>query len=118
MINPLSGEGIDYAMESGRFAAHTVVRALARPTPEERERTLQSYPHLVRSAYGSYFTVGRLVTQALGHPRIMRLVATHSLQRPAVRRLMFALWANLTDPHGKDAVDRLVRGVLRVVPPA
>ena len=34
MVNPFNGEGIAYAMESGRLAADVLVQALAgRPTP-------------------------------------------------------------------------------------
>ncbi|MGV9888012.1 geranylgeranyl reductase family protein [Streptomyces sp. NPDC003395] len=118
MINPLSGEGIDYAMESGRLSADTVTRALARPTPAQREQVLQSYPHLVRSSYGSYFTLGRLIVQALNHPTIMKAVATHSMRHPALRALMFKLWTNLADPHSKDTLDRVITTLQRLTPPA
>ncbi|MFG2867182.1 geranylgeranyl reductase family protein [Streptomyces sp. NPDC048338] len=118
MINPLSGEGIDYAMESGRLTADTVTRALAQPTAPAREEALLAYPDAVRAAYGRYFTVGRLVVHALNHPRVMRLVATRSLQRPVLQRFMFKLWANLTDPHSKDALDRVITAIQRAVPAA
>ncbi|WP_030689672.1 geranylgeranyl reductase family protein [Streptomyces globisporus] len=118
MINPLSGEGIDYAMESGRLAAETVARALARPTAHSREEALLRYPEAVREAYGRYFTVGRLVVRALNHPQVMRLVATHSLRRPVTQRFMFKLWSNLTDPYSPDALDRVIAALQRAVPAA
>ncbi|MFF5860656.1 geranylgeranyl reductase family protein [Streptomyces sp. NPDC012751] len=118
MINPLSGEGIDYAMASGRLCAEAVARALAQPAGDRREAVLRSYPHAVRSAYGSYFTLGRLIVQALNRPAVMRAVATGSMRVPVVRALMFKLWANLSDPHGKDALDRVITALQRVVPPA
>ncbi|GAA3388020.1 geranylgeranyl reductase family protein [Streptomyces roseoviridis] len=118
MINPLSGEGIDYAMESGRLTAETVTRALARPTAHAREEALLRYPEAIREAYGRYFTVGRLVVQALNHPRVMKVVATRSLQRPVLRRFMFKLWSNLTDPHSPDALDRVITALQRAVPAA
>ena len=38
-VNPFNGEGIPYAMESGKFAAEAVVQALARPAgPAARAR--------------------------------------------------------------------------------
>lgn len=118
MINPLSGEGIDYAMASGRLTAETVTRALARPTARAREEALLRYPDTIREAYGRYFTVGRLVVHALNHPQIMKLVATHSLQRPVIRRFMFKLWVNLTDPHSPDALDRVITALQRAAPAA
>ncbi|MEV0977868.1 geranylgeranyl reductase family protein [Streptomyces sp. NPDC049915] len=118
MINPLSGEGIDYAMESGRLSAETITRALAQPTAAQREQVLQSYPHVVRSSYGSYFTLGRLIVRALNRPAIMEAVATNSMRLPALRALMFKLWTNLSDPYSKDALDRVITALQRLVPPA
>ncbi|MEU3838613.1 geranylgeranyl reductase family protein [Streptomyces sp. NPDC028635] len=118
MINPLSGEGIDYAMESGRLSADVVSRALAQPTAARREQVLQSYPDLVRSCYGSYFTLGRLIVQALNRPAVMKAVATNSMRLPVLRTLMFKLWTNLSDPHSKDALDRVITTLQRLAPPA
>ncbi|MEU6946552.1 geranylgeranyl reductase family protein [Streptomyces sp. NPDC046316] len=118
MINPLSGEGIDYAMESGRLAAEAVTRAFARPTAHAREEALLAYPEIIRDAYGRYFTVGRLVVHALGHPAVMKLVATKALRRPTLRRFMFKLWVNLADPYSKDALDRVITVLQRAVPAA
>ena len=44
MVNPFNGEGIAYAMESGRIAADVVAQALARETPDARERALHRLP--------------------------------------------------------------------------
>ncbi|MER5965718.1 geranylgeranyl reductase family protein [Streptomyces sp. NPDC002057] len=118
MINPLSGEGIDYAMESGRLAADTITHALRQPTAHAREAALLAYPEAVRTAYGRYFTVGRLVVHALNHPRVMKIVATKGLRRPVLQRFIFKLWANLTDPHSDDALDRVITALQRAVPAA
>ncbi|MGW7824446.1 geranylgeranyl reductase family protein [Streptomyces puniciscabiei] len=116
LINPLSGEGIDYAMESGRFSAEVIIQALARPTASQRERALHAYPHLLKDAFGGYFTLGRLVVQALGSPHLMKFTTTHSLRHPALAHLMFKLWGNLIDPHSKDASDRIISAVLKATP--
>ncbi len=49
MVNPMNGEGIAYAMESGRLAAELVAQALAEPTAVRRERVLESYPPCCRT---------------------------------------------------------------------
>lgn len=118
MINPLSGEGIDYAMESGRLAAQAATRAFAQPTAHAREAALLAYPEIIRDTYGRYFTIGRLVVRALGHPAVMKLVATKALRRPTLRRFMFKLWVNLADPYSKDALDRVITVLQRAVPAA
>ena len=43
-VNPFNGEGIAYAMETGRLAAEVAAQALARPEGPSRERALQAYP--------------------------------------------------------------------------
>ena len=116
MINPLSGEGIDYAMESGRLSAETIIQALARPKTSQRERALHAYPHLLKDAFGGYFTLGRLVVQALSNPHILKFTTTHSLRHPVLARQMFKLWGNLIDPHSKDARDRIISAVLKATP--
>ncbi|AKN74685.1 drug:proton antiporter [Streptomyces sp. PBH53] len=116
LINPLSGEGIDYAMESGRFSAEVIVQALARSTASQCERALNAYPQLLKDAFGGYFTLGRLVVQALGNPHLMKFVTAHSLRRPAVARMMFKLWCNLIDPRSNDAADRVMSAVLKATP--
>ncbi|MFI9150578.1 geranylgeranyl reductase family protein [Streptomyces sp. NPDC053367] len=116
LINPLSGEGIDYAMESGRFSAEVIVQALARSTAAQRERALQAYPHVLKDAFGGYFTLGRLVAQALAGPHLMKFITTHSLSHPPLGRLLLKLWGNLIDPHSKDAGDRIISAVLKATP--
>ncbi|MGW7052266.1 geranylgeranyl reductase family protein [Streptomyces sp. NPDC054887] len=115
-INPLSGDGIDYAMESGRLAADVIAQALARPSAAQRERALGAYSRVLHGAVGSYFTLGRFIVHALGNPHVMRFIAKNSLPNPTVRRLMFKLWANLADPHGKDSLDRVISVLLKATP--
>jgi geranylgeranyl reductase family protein len=43
-VNPFNGEGIAYAIETGRLAAEVVVQALARPERPARERALEANP--------------------------------------------------------------------------
>ena len=43
-VNPFNGEGIPYAMESGKFAAEATIQALARPEGPQREHALRGYP--------------------------------------------------------------------------
>ncbi|WP_443075803.1 geranylgeranyl reductase family protein [Streptomyces sp. TRM 70351] len=118
MINPLSGEGIDYALESGRLGAEFIIQALARSTADQRERALHAYPRHLQDAFGGYFTLGRLFVQAIGNPHVMKVFAHHSMRHRALRGLMFKLWSNLTDPHSKDAGDRVISALLKATPAA
>ena len=116
MVNPFNGEGIAYAMESGEILARTIAQALARPTREQAERVLRGYPQALRDAYGGYYALGRVFVQLIGRPQLMRFATRHGMSRPALMRFALKLLANLTDPRGGDAADRLINGMTRLAP--
>ncbi|MGH8866666.1 MAG: geranylgeranyl reductase family protein [Actinomycetes bacterium] len=116
MVNPFNGEGIAYAMESARLAADVIVQARTRPTDEGRERGLAAYPEALKDAYGGYFTLGRLFVKLIGHPSAMKLVTRHGLPHPVLMQFALKLLANLTDPRGGDAMDRMINGLSRIAP--
>ena len=116
LVNPFNGEGIAYAMESGEILARTIAQALARPTREQAERVLHGYPQALRDAYGGYYALGRVFVQLIGRPQLMRFVTRHGMSRPALMRFALKLLANLTDPRGGDAADRLINGMTRLAP--
>jgi len=118
MVNPFNGEGIAYAMESARLAAEVVVQAMARPDGASRERALQAYPLAMKDALGGYFTLGRVFVGLIGNPRVMQLATTHGLPRPLLMKFTLKMLANLTDPRGGDALDRIVNGLSRIAPAA
>src|SRR3954449_9117753 len=118
MVNPMNGEGIAYAMESGKLAAEVVAQALATVDDVRRERTLAGYRAALDAEYGGYYTVGRLFVKAIGHPSVMKLVTRHGLPHPTLMRFCLKLLANLTDARSGDAMDRLINGLNRLAPAA
>ncbi|MDP9395461.1 MAG: FAD-dependent oxidoreductase, partial [Actinomycetota bacterium] len=117
-VNPFNGEGIAYAMESGRMAAEVAVQALARPAGPQREAALRAYPAAMKDAYGGYYTLGRVFVQLIGHPQVMQVATRHGLPRPTLMRFTLKLLANLTDPRGGDALDRVINGLVKIAPAA
>ena len=118
MVNPMNGEGIAYAMESGRLAAEIVAQAVAEPDARRRERVLESYPAALESEYGGYFTIGRLFVKAIGHPSVMKLCTRHGLPHPTLMRFCLKLLANLSDTRDGDAMDRIITTLNRLAPAA
>jgi menaquinone-9 beta-reductase len=116
MVNPFNGEGIAYAMESGEILARTIAQAHARPTRAERERVLRGYPLALQQSYGGYYTLGRLFVQLIGQPKLMRYATARGMSRPALMKFALKLLANLTDPAGGDAQDRVINGLARLAP--
>lgn len=118
MVNPFNGEGIAYAMESGRVAAEVVNRALARPSSAERNRVLASYDHVMKDALGGYFTLGRWFAGAIGHPEVMRLATRYGLPRRRLMRFLLKIMANLPETHGGRFDDRLIHVMSTLTPDA
>ena len=118
MINPFNGEGIAYAMESAEMAAEIIVQALGRPTAAQRERALHDYPRVLKESYGGYYTLGRVFVKAIGDPRLMKFATRHGLPHPTLMRFTLKLLANLTDPRGGDAMDRVINAMSKLAPAA
>ncbi|MGI8665779.1 MAG: geranylgeranyl reductase family protein [Jatrophihabitans sp.] len=115
-VNPFNGEGIPYAMESGKFAAEAAVQALARPAGPARERALAGYPAAMRAEWGSYYRLGAVFVKLIGNPAVMRACTRHGLPHPRLMKLVLKLLANLTDPHDGDASDRIIAALTRITP--
>ncbi|GAB3122676.1 geranylgeranyl reductase family protein [Streptomyces calidiresistens] len=118
LVNPFNGEGIAYAMESGQIAAEVIVQAMARRTPAQREVALRRYATVLRETYGGYYTLGRAFVKLIGNPKVMRLATERGLPHPVLMRFTLKLLANLTDPTGGDAMDRVINGLAKVAPRA
>jgi geranylgeranyl reductase family protein len=118
MVNPFNGEGIAYAMESAELAAECVAQALARRTEAERERALLAYPQALKDGYGGYYSLGRVFVKLIGNPQVMQIATRHGLPHPMLMRFTLKLLANLTDPRGGDAMDRVINGLTKVAPAA
>jgi menaquinone-9 beta-reductase len=116
MVNPFNGEGIAYAMESGELAAEIAVQALARPAGAERERALAHYPTELKARYGGYYRLGGIFVKLIGRPEIMRIATRHGMPHPTLMRFVLKLLANLTDPRGGDAMDRIINAMTKVAP--
>ncbi|MFX4294565.1 geranylgeranyl reductase family protein [Streptomyces bohaiensis] len=118
LVNPFNGEGIAYAMESGAIAAEVITQAHARRTPEQRELALRSYPKVLQETYGGYYTLGRAFVKLIGNPKVMKLATDRGLTHPMLMRFTLKMLANLTDPRGGDAMDRVINGLSKVAPSA
>jgi len=54
----------------------------------------------------------------IGHPEVMRVATRHGMPHPTLMRFVLKLLANLTDPRGGDAMDRIINGLVKVAPAA
>ncbi|WP_438947802.1 geranylgeranyl reductase family protein [Streptomyces triticisoli] len=118
LVNPFNGEGIAYAMESGQLAAEIIAQAQCRATPAQRELALRRYPRVLKDTYGGYYTLGRAFVKLIGNPKVMQIATQRGLTHPLLMKFTLKLLANLTDPTGGDAMDRVINGLSKVAPKA
>jgi geranylgeranyl reductase family protein len=115
-VNPFNGEGISYAMETGRMAAEAAIEALARPDGAAREDALRRYPARLRAEYGRHHRLGMGFLALLSRPDVVRFATAHGLKRPALVNAALRLMGNLTDGRDGDGVDRAVAFLTRLAP--
>jgi geranylgeranyl reductase family protein len=113
--NPLSGAGIEYAIETGVLAGSVLTEAL-RPGGAT---ALQRYPQLLADRYGSYFQVGRLLDRALGRPSVARRVGHLASSHPAFASSFVRLAGNELRsryPGATELAYRFTRALTLVAP--
>src|SRR6266545_2888962 len=109
--------------DPGRGAADglqpgTALHALHRPAGPARERVLRAYPVELTARYGGYYRLGHWFVKLIGNPHVMKVGTRHGLPHPVLMRFVLKLMANLTDPQGGDAMDRIINGLARIAPAA
>ena len=112
VVNPFTGEGIAYAIESAEVAAELVHDALASGRPG----LAHSYPIELRRRYGRYFTIGRAFARAIGNARFMRTAVLYGFPRERLMRFLLRVLANLTDGRDGDLDDRVMDWIVRMAP--
>lgn len=111
-VNPFNGEGIAYAMETAEIAAMVADDALRSGDP----RALRAYPDELRDRYEGYFILGRTFVRLIGNATVMGLLTKYGMRREWLMRFAFKVLANLTEPRGGDAADRVINAMVAAAP--
>jgi flavin-dependent dehydrogenase len=93
--NPMSGAGIEYAIETGMLAGRVLDEALR----TGNAAPLQRYPRQLADRYGSYHKVGRLVDRLMGRPSVARRVAKVASSRSSTAQAFVRIAGNELRPH-------------------
>jgi flavin-dependent dehydrogenase len=101
LVNPLSGEGIYYALASGRLAAAAALRAPEAPLPV--------YADLLDGALGGHFRHAALLARAIRHRRL----ATATMAAAGASAPLFDTLVEAGLGHA-----RVSAGLLARIPPA
>ncbi len=114
-INPFNGEGIAYALETGRLAAEQAHRALAAGDPG----LLADYQRDLADRFGLYFKMGRVFMRALGRPGVMKALTHVGFRSRSLMEWTLRVMSNLLDPAERSAgvrAYRLLERLVRVMP--
>ena len=67
---------------------------------------------------GGYYTLGRRFAHVIGNPEVMRVITKYGLPRTTLMKFMLKTMANLAEPGGKGASDRLINALSKITPHA
>lgn len=111
-VNPMNGEGIDYALESGMLAVQCFVNDPATAP--------SSYDRLVGERFDSFLRTGRRFSFIIGHPWLLRPGLRVAVGTQAAADITLAVMGNLIDsstPGAAGKVMRLADATLRIADP-
>jgi len=97
LVNPLTGEGIDYALESGRIAAEHVVRGL---TSGVHEAWLSEYNRLLRERFEKIFRFSEWIRDWYCKPALLNVLVPLANRRPELRQLLANIVLGEREPRG------------------
>jgi flavin-dependent dehydrogenase len=103
LVDPLTGEGISFALQSGELAAEVAYRATL---AHEFERALCTYGRALRQRFAAYFCFAWQLRSRLSDPRLANALVTLAAQLKQVRT---SGWVSPTAPQA-------LRSVLRSLP--
>lgn len=101
LINPMNGEGIDYALESGMLAADLFLTDPAH-APEE-------YDRLIGERFDGFLRTGRRFAFLIGHPRLMRTGLRVAVGTDAIAGITLQVMGNLVDASTPGAAGRTMK---------
>lgn len=101
LINPMNGEGIDYALESGMLAADRFL--------DDPARAPARYDADIGERFDQFLRTGRRFSLLIGHPWILRNGLRVAIGTQAVADITLAVMGNLVDSDTPGAAGRVLR---------
>ncbi|MBM7365940.1 geranylgeranyl reductase family protein [Gordonia hydrophobica] len=104
-VNPLNGEGIDYAIETA---------ALAVAMLDDENDYSTAWPALLRREYGTAFAAARRAAGLLTVPQTVPLLGRPGIRSPRLMSTVVRVMGNLLTPDDADLIARAWRSAGRV----
>ncbi|MEP6813943.1 MAG: geranylgeranyl reductase family protein, partial [Marmoricola sp.] len=99
-VNPLNGEGIDYGLETGRWAAEMLA--------EHRDLS-EVWPQRLRESYGESFSIARRLAGLVTVPRLLPALGPAGMRSTWLMTLALRWMGNLVTEEDRDAAARVWR---------
>lgn len=112
LVNPLNGEGIDYALESARMVVELLGDARRNP-----DGLRFMWPAILREEYGAAFSLARRLALLLTMPGLLSAIGPIGLRGPLANTVMGSaarLMGNLVTPEDSDLTAKLWLGAGRL----
>lgn len=100
-VNPMNGEGIDYALESGMLAIECFVHNPATASAD--------YDRLVGERFDAFLRTGRRFSFIIGHPWLLRPGLRVAVGTQTAADITLAVMGNLIDSNTPGAAGRVMR---------
>ncbi|MCP2177805.1 geranylgeranyl reductase family [Williamsia maris] len=98
-VNPLNGEGIDYALETGRMAVERL---------DETDHT-SAWPAVLTEHYGTAFSAARRLAGVLTFPQAVPVLGRPGIRSAALMSMVVRVMGNLITPEDGDLLARAWR---------
>jgi geranylgeranyl reductase family protein len=106
LVNPLTGEGIDYALESGKLAADHLASAFESGFGSN---WLPAYDRLLRDRFEKVFRFSEWVRDWYCVPPLLNLLVPLANRRPELRQLLTSIVLGEREPAGYGPLTMLAR---------
>jgi geranylgeranyl reductase family protein len=97
LVNPVTGEGIDLALESGELAAQAADTALRQDGAAGRR--LAPYARTLHARYASQFRGTRLLLRLATGPRAIDILIHQALRKPRLARVIAGINVGTVSPY-------------------
>lgn len=104
-VNPLNGEGIDYALEGGRILAEHIAHHGGDLT--------HWWPQRLRTEYGASFRLARSLAGLLTYPATLSLAGPIAMRSNTIMSAAARCMGNLVSAEDQDIVARIWKGASR-----
>lgn len=108
-INPFNGEGISYALETGRLGADVISYVLSNPSTD----LTRLYQARLQASYGNYYAIAKKFVKLISEPKIMAPAIWMATRDERLMTPLVTVMANLFSPQNPQIGDKLYHYVER-----